>query len=103
MLITTMFDQPACTGRSTGLVTFLDDFIPPMTWEQNLTTYSIDTDTVFRSVILEPESELTLIDEHGASYNLVNFSGIPSCEELPDAKFVDYIYVNNILSIPEDD
>ena len=81
------------------MVTFLADFIPPVTWEQNLTTYGIDADTVFRSVILEPDSELTLIDEQGASYNLVNFSGIPSCEELPaDVKFVDYIYLN-LLSI----
>lgn len=96
-----MFDRPACAGRSAGLVTFLTDFIPPVTWEQNLTTYGIDTDTVFRSVILEPDSELVLIDEDGARYDLVNFSGIPSCEELPEAKFVDYIYLN-LLSIGDD-
>ena len=53
---------------------------------------------MFRSVILEPESQLTLIDEDGESYNLVNFDYFPSCEELPAeaAKFVSYVYTNRI-------
>ena len=96
-----MFDQPACAGRSATLVTFLTDFIDPVTWESNLTIYGIDTEnTVFRSVILEPESELTLIDEDGESHNLVNFDSFPSCEELPEARFVSYVY-SNLLSIDD--
>ena len=94
-----MFDQPACAGRSATLVTFLTEFINPVTWESNLSMFGIDAEnTVFRSVILEPESELTLLDEDGESYNLVNFDLFPSCEELPEAKFVSYVYMN-LLSI----
>lgn len=102
MLSTTIFDQPACTGRSASLNSVLLDFVDPYTWEKNLTMYGIDAEnTVFRSVILEPESELTLIEEDGTSHNLVNFDYFPSCEELPDAKFVDYIYTN-LISIGDD-
>ena len=99
MLNTTLFDQPACTGRSASLNTYLTDYNDPVSWEENLTNYGIDAEnTVFRSVILEPESQLTLIDEDGESYNLVNFDYFPSCEELPAeaAKFITYVYTNHI-------
>ena len=90
-----MFDQPACAGRSATLVTFKTAIINPVTWEDNLSMFGLDAEnTVFRSVILEPESELTLIDEDGESHNLVNFDLFPSCEELPEAKFVSYVYTN---------
>ena len=87
---TTMFDQPACAGRSA----ILDDSrYASLSWDENQTMYKIDTDTVFRSVILEPNSELTLIDKHSESYySLANYDPSPSCMALPDAEFDTYTY-----------
>ena len=90
---TTIFDQPACAGRSTVLDTYMYESVPPTSsWDEQLSMYEIDPDTVFRSVILEPESELTLVDKDGASHNLVNNGTSPSCEALPDAKFDTFLY-----------
>ena len=90
-LSTTIYDQPGCTGRSAIVFSYLGD-VGPIPWDGNLGMYEIDTDTVFRSVILEPKSKLTLTDEDGASYNLVNDRTSPSCKELPDAKLEEHLY-----------
>ena len=75
MLGTTMFDQPECAGRTSQI---------------------IDPDTVFRSVILAERTELTLVYEDGASYNLVNNDTSPSCEALPDAKLKEFTYAKEL-------
>ena len=96
-----MFDQPACTGRSASLFSWKVDFLDPITWEMNLLCGNIDTETVFRSVILEPDSQLILVSEEGKEYNLVNFFPMPSCEELPQGvKFVSYTY-QEIFNMPD--
>ena len=57
--------------------------------------YGIDSEsTVFRSIILEPLTELILYYEDGVTYeSIANFEQFPSCEEIPQGRFVSYSYM----------
>lgn len=62
--------------------------------------YGIDSEsTVFRSIILEPHTELILYYEDGINFeSIVNFEYFPTCEVLPQGNFVNYEYLK-LLSI----
>lgn len=95
MLSTTMFDAPECTGRSASLAYFLHDFLISPTWQENLEMYGIDSEnTVFRSIIIEPFTELILYYEDGVNYeSIANFEYFPLCAELPQGNFFYYNYM----------
>ena len=49
----------------------------------------------FRSIILDPHTELKLYYEDGVNFEkIVNLYDIPSCEVLPQGNFVNYSYMN---------
>ena len=77
---TTLFDQPACSGKTTELVNW------QYTYDSTNNQQKLDRSLgdLFKSVIIEPLSELKMIDVEGKSYKLINYEENPSCEELPE-------------------